>query len=130
MAEETEQMTWYSDAWSRRFVVWFAGMKPAGAEPSVWAVVYKCDQELRAQLGARLADSEQQRRFARLVNLVKKAYELDDGEICSYRSDHGVTSDVINASDETGQLLWGSYVWSCRFVVCIAGIESCRYGAQ
>ena len=53
MAEETEQMIWYSDVWSRRFVVWIAGMNPAGVEPSEWAVVSKCGQELRAQLGAR-----------------------------------------------------------------------------
>ena len=72
MAEETEQLIWHSDVWSRRFVVWTAGMNPAGAEPSEWTVVSKCDQELRALLGARSADSEQQRRFARLVSLVKK----------------------------------------------------------
>ena len=76
-SDETEQLSY---VWSRRFVVWFAGMNPAGAEPSEWAVVYKCDQELRAQLSARFADSEQQCRFARIVSLVKKAYELDDGE--------------------------------------------------
>ena len=39
MAEETEQMIGFSDVWSRRFVVWIAGMNPAGAEPSEWAVV-------------------------------------------------------------------------------------------
>ena len=98
-------------------------MNPAGAEPSEWAVVYKCDQELRAQLGARFADSEQQRRFARLVSLVIKAYELDDGETCLYRSDPGVTSDVVNPSEETEQLIWHSYVWSRRFVVWIAGMN-------
>ena len=38
------------------------------------------------------ADSEQQRRFARLVSLVKKAYEMDDGETCLNRSDPGVES--------------------------------------
>ena len=123
MAEETEQMIWYSDVWSRRFVVWIAGMNPAGAEPSEWAVVYKCDQELRAQLGARFVDPEQQRRFTRIVSLVKKAYGLDDGETCLYRSDPGVTSDVVNPSDETEQMIWRSYVWSRRFVVWIAGMN-------
>ena len=73
-------------------------MGPAGAEPSERTVVSKCDQELRAQLGARSADPEQQRRFARLVSLVKKASELDDGETCLYRSDPGVTTDVVNPS--------------------------------
>ena len=119
MAEETEQMIWYSDVWSRRFVVWIAGMNPAGAEPSEWAVVYKRDQELRAQLGTRLVDAGQQRRFARKVNLVKKAL----GETCLYRSDPVVTSDVTNTSEETEQLIWRSYVWSRRFVVCIAGMN-------
>ena len=80
MAEETEQMIWYSDVWSRRFVVGIAGMNPAGAEPSEWAVVYKRDQEHRAQLGTRFVDARQQRRFAVHVSLVKKAYDLDDGE--------------------------------------------------
>ena len=77
----------------------------------------KCDQELRAQLGTRLVDAGQQRRFARNVNLVKKAFELDDGGTCLYRSAPGVTSDVVNPSDETEQLIWRSYVWSRRFVV-------------
>ena len=126
--EETEQMIWYSDVWSRRFVVWIAGMNPAGAEPSEWAVVYKCDQELRAQLGARFADSEQQCRFARLVSLVKKAYDLDDGETCLYRSDPGVTSDVVNPSDETEQLIWRSYVWSLQIRRLDCRYESCRCG--
>ena len=98
MAEETEQMTWHSYVWSRRFVVWIAGMNPAGVEPSEWAVVFKFDQELRAQLGARFADLEQQCRFARLVSLVKKVYDLDDGETCLYWSDSGDTSDVVNLS--------------------------------
>ena len=82
MADAFDQMVWKSGVWSHRFVVWIAGMNPAGAEPSEWAVVYKCDQELRAQHGTRFVDAEQQ---ARKVSLVKKAYELDDGEICSYR---------------------------------------------
>ena len=73
-------------------------MNPAGAEPSEWTVVSKCDQELRALLGARSADSEQQRRFARLVSLVKKAFELGDGETYFFRSVPGVTSDVVNPS--------------------------------
>ena len=37
MAEETEQMIWYSDVWSRRFVVWIAGMNPAGAVDGQWS---------------------------------------------------------------------------------------------
>lgn len=78
-----------------------AGPGPAGAEPRERAVVSKCDQEIRAQLDARPADPEQQRRFARLVSLVKKASELDDGETCSYRSDPGVTTDVVNPSRHT-----------------------------
>ena len=121
-SEETEQMIWYSDVWSRRFVVWIAGMNLAGAEPSERTVVSKCGQEPRAQFGARFADLEQQCRFARLVSLVKKAYDLDDGETCLYRSDPGVTSNVVNPSDETEQLIWRSYVWSLRFVVWIAGM--------
>ena len=36
--------------------------------------------------------------FARLVSLVKKVYDLDDGETCLYRSDSGDTSDVVNLS--------------------------------
>ena len=99
MADAFDQMVWKSGVWSHRFVVWIAGMNPAGAEPSEW------------------------RRFARKVSLVKKAYELDDGETCSYRSDPGVTSDVVNPSDETEQLKWRSYVWSCRLVACIAGMN-------
>ena len=59
MADETEKMIWYSEMWDRRSVVWYAGMNPAGAESSEWAAVYKCDQELRDQLGAKFADSEQ-----------------------------------------------------------------------
>ena len=98
MAEETEQLIWRSHVWSRRFVVWIAGMNPAGAEPSERAVVSKCDQELRAQFGARFADLEQQCRSARLVSLVKKAYDLDDGETCLYLSDSGDTFDVANLS--------------------------------
>ena len=121
--DETGKMIWYSDVWSRRFVVWIAGTNPAGAEPSEWAVVYKFDQELRAQLGTRLVDAGQQRRFTRNVNLVKKAFELEDGGTCLYRSAPGVTSDVVNPSDETEQLIWRSYVWSRRFVVCIAGMN-------
>ena len=123
MAEETEQMIWYSDVWSRRFVVCIAGMNPAGAEPSEWAVVYKCDQELRAQLGTRLVDAGQQRRFARKVNLVKKAIELDDGETCLYRSAPGVTSDVVNPSDETEQKTWYSDWLNRRFVFWTAGMN-------
>ena len=123
MADETGKMVWYSDVWSRRFVVWIAGTNPAGAEPSEWAVVYKFDQELRAQLGTRLVDAGQQRRFTRNVNLVKKAFELEDGGTCWYRRAPGVTSDVVNPSDETEQLIWRSYVWSRRFVVCIAGMN-------
>ena len=98
MSDETEQLIWRSYVWSRRFVVWIAGMNPAGVEPSERAVVSKCDQELRAQFGARFADLEQQCRFARLVSLVKKAYDLDDGETCLYRSDSGDTFDVVNLS--------------------------------
>ena len=120
-SEETEQMIWYSDVWSRRFVAWTAGMNPAGAEPSKRTVISKCGQEPRAQFGARSADL-QRCRFARLVRLVKKACDLDDGETCLHRSDPGVTSDVVNPSDETDQLIWRSYVWSLRFVVWIAGM--------
>ena len=57
-----------------------------------------------------------------LSHLVKKAGDLDDGETCLHRSDPGVTSDVVNPSDETDQLIWRSYVWSLRFVVWIAGM--------
>ena len=67
-------------------------------EPSERAVVSKCGQEPRAQFGARFADLEQQCRFARLVSLVKKAYDLDDGETCLYRNDSGDTFDVVNLS--------------------------------
>ena len=131
MADETEQMIWQGDVWNGMFVhreycryttghspfvsgpiqvisltklrnlVWIAGPSPASAEPRERAVVSKCDQEIRAQLDARPADPEQQRRFARLVSLVKKASELDDGETCSYRSDPGVTTDVVNPSRHT-----------------------------
>ena len=120
-SEETEQKIWYSDGRSCRFVFWIAGMNPAGAEPSERTVISKCGQEPRAQFGARFADL-QQCRFARLVSLVKKTYDLDDGETCLYRSDPGVTSDVVSPSDKTDQLIWRSYVWSFRFVVWIAGM--------
>ena len=130
MAEETEQMIWYSDVWSRRFVVWIAGMNPTGAEPSEWAVFYKCDQQLRAQLGARFADSEQQRRFARLVSLVKRRMNWTMVKTCLHRSDPGVTSDVVksvrrNRTIDLSQLRVESQIrrLDCRY-------ESCRCGAQ
>ena len=69
-----------------------------------------------------LVDAGQQRRFTRNVNLVKKAFELEDGGTCLYRSAPGITSEVVNPADETEQLIWRSYVWSRRFVVCIAGM--------
>ena len=158
MADETEQMIWQRDVWRGRFVhrsycryttghspfgcgsiqaisltelrnlVWIAGLGPAGAEPSGRTVVSKCDQELRAQLGARPADPEQQRRFARLVSLVKKAYELDDGETCSYRSDPGVTTDVVNpsrhnAADATIRRR-GETMHCCLRVTCLSARSS------
>ena len=120
-SEETEQMIWYSDVWSRRFVALTAGMNPADAEPSKRTMISKCGQEPRAQFGARFADL-QRCRFARLVRLVKKAYDLDDGETCLHHCDPGVTFDVMNPSDETDQLIRLSYAWSLRFVVWIAGM--------
>ena len=122
-SDETEQLIWRSYVWSRRFVVCIAGMNPAGVEPSERAAVSKCDQEFRDQLGARFADLEQQRRFAVLVSLVKKAYDLDDGETCLYRSDPGVTSDVTNTSEETEQMTWYSDWLSRRFVFWTAGMN-------
>ena len=128
-------------------------MNPTGAEPSEWAVVYKRDQEHRAQLGTRFVDARQQRRFAVHVSLVKKAYDLDDGETCLYRSDPGViridsavplahssecccsrgtvcrlvsvevTSDVTNTSEETEQITWYSDWLSRRFVFWTAGMN-------
>ena len=94
-SDETEQLIWRSYVWSCRLVVCIAGMNPAGMEPSKRAAVSICDQELRALFGARFADLEQRCRSARFVSLVKKAYDLDDGETCLYRSDSGVRRSTV-----------------------------------
>ena len=64
-------------------------------EPSKWTAVAICDRELRALFGARLAYFEQQCRSARSVSLVKKAYDLDGGETCFYRSDSGERRSTV-----------------------------------
>ena len=108
-ADETEQLIWRSYVWSRRFVVCIAGMTPAGVEPSLRAAASKGDQKFRYQLGARFADSVQQRRSAVLEQ--ESRAQLD-------------------ASEATEQTIWYSDLWSRRFVALNAGYEYCGRGAQ
>ena len=122
-SDETEQSIWRSYVWSRRFVVCIAGMTPAGVEPSLRAAASKGDQKFRYQLGARFADSVQQRRSAVLASLVKKANDLDDGQTRLYRSDHVVISDVTNKSEETEQRTWYSDWLIRRSVFWTAGMN-------